>query len=295
MNRSTTHRTARFGAIVVSVALFAACGGDDDDAASEVTQAETSSASESTSVPTTTEAPAAEGTTSIDDAATTTTEAPQVTTTEASSATTEDSATADTADTGAATADDTGDDTGETIEIDDFGDLPEECRNLFGDFLRDIEPTVSEIDWDNATMADFETLSTQLQTQSDSFDDQIAAANCDDYDIGENAESVQAMIDFAEDEAPGTVGYLEFLASFLEDFSGDGSGGDMGAADVPTDCEGAIAYIDALIAEHDTMMDMPVNSMMAVSTAVTNISSNCPAAQAQEFFARTDVTDFMGG
>lgn len=285
MNRSTTHRTARFGAVLVSVALFAACGGDDDDAASEVTQAETSSAAESTSATTTTDAPAA-GASSNDDAATTT-EGPEVTTAEASSATAEDSATADTAD--------TGDDTGETIEVDDFGDLPEECRNLFGDFLREIEPTVSEIDWDNATMADFETLTNQLQTQSDSFDDEITAANCDDYNIGESADSIQAMIDFAEDEAPGTVGYLEFLATFLEDLSGDGSGPDMGAADVPTDCEGAIAYIDALIAEHDTMMDMPVNSMMAVSTAVTNISANCPADQSQEFFARPDVTEFMGG
>ena len=286
MNRSTTHRTARFGAVLVSLALFAACGGDDDDAASEVTEAETSSATESTAAATTTEAPAAEGGTSSDDAATAT-EAPEVTTAETSSATSEDSATADTAD--------TADDTGETIEIDDFGDLPEECRNLFADFLRQIEPTVSEIDWDNATMADFESLSTEMQTQSDSFDEEIAAANCDDYDIGESAESIQAMIDFAEDEAPGTVGYLEFLASFLEDLSGDGSGADMGAADVPTDCEGAIAYVDALIAEHDTMMDMPVNSMMAVSTAVTNISSNCPADQAQEFLTRPDVTAFMGG
>ena len=37
-------------------------------------------------------------------------------------------------------------------------DIPQECRDLIGDFLREIEPLVSDIDWENATMADLERL-----------------------------------------------------------------------------------------------------------------------------------------
>ena len=41
--------------------------------------------------------------------------------------------------------------------VNDFGDMPPKCIELLGKFLKKIEPTVSKIDWDKATLADFET------------------------------------------------------------------------------------------------------------------------------------------
>ena len=280
MQRSTPHRAVRFGALLISIGLFAACGGGDDEDAGEEPAASSETTESSSETGSTEPATAEESVSSaVDTTVADTTEAP--TTTEAeSSATTADESISD-------------DDTGEMIEVDDFDDLPQHCRDAFADYLQQIEPTVSDIDWDTATMADFETLTTDLQAQSESFDEDMATAGCDRYEVGESSESIQAMIDFAEQEAPGTVGYLEFLASFLEDLSGmDGS---LGAADVPTDCAGAIAYMEELMAEHSTMTEMPINDMMSVSAVVSTIGTECPPAQSQEFFARDEVTAFLGG
>jgi hypothetical protein len=250
--------------VLVSIALLASCGGGDDDEAADqpTTEEEASSA------------PAA--TTEDDDAAENTDGASSLATTQAPAS--------------SATADDATGDDGEPIQIDDFNDLPQECRDAFGDFLRVIEPTVGDVDWDTATMADFETLSEQLDTQSSEFDREMEAAGCNDYEVGESAESVRAMIDFAEDEAPGAVGYLEFLASFMEGLSGDGG---PGAADVPADCDGAIAYMEDLIAEHGTMSELAMSEMMAVGQVMGVIQSECPTDQVSEFFAREDVSAFV--
>jgi hypothetical protein len=270
---------ARVAALLVSVSLVAACGGDDDDAGDATAAPETTAPDADEAAAATTEATS---TITADESPTTT--AGETTIADEPSSMTDDGLSTEAP----------SDDDDDPIEIDDFDDLPAECRDLFADFLRQIEPIVSEVDWENATMADFESLTDQLDVESGSFDAQIAEANCDDYELGESPDSIQAMIDFAEDEAPGAVGYLEYLASFLEDLSGlDGGTGGAGAADVPTDCDGAIAYVDALIAEHDTMMEMPVADMMSVSTAITTISSECSPERSQEFFTRTDVTEFM--
>lgn len=276
MTRTPTHRMARVAALLVSVSLVAACGGDDDDAAADTTVESATAAPEADEAAAeTTAAPA----TTVADESPTTTASETTIADEPSSMTDDELAT---------------DDEGDPIEIDDFDDLPSECRDLFADFLRQIEPIVSEVDWETATMADFEALTEELDVEGGSFDAQIAEANCDDYELGESPESIQAMIDFAEDEAPGAVGYLEYLAGFLEDLSGlDGGAEGAGDSDVPADCDGAIAYVDALIAEHDTMMEMPVADMMSVSTAIQTISSECSPERSQEFFTRTDVTEFM--
>jgi hypothetical protein len=261
VTRSTTHRMARVAALLVSVSLVAACGGDDDDAGDATAAPETTAPDADEAAAATTEATS---TITADESPTTT--AGETTIADEPSSMTDDGLSTEAP----------SDDDDDPIEIDDFDDLPAECRDLFADFLRQIEPIVSEVDWENATMADFESLTDQLDVESGSFDAQIAEANCDDYELGESPDSIQAMIDF------------------LEDLSGlDGGTGGAGAADVPTDCDGAIAYVDALIAEHDTMMEMPVADMMSVSTAITTISSECSPERSQEFFTRTDVTEFM--
>ena len=48
--------------------------------------------------------------------------------------------------------------------------MPPKCIELLTTFLKKIEPTVSEIDWDKATLGDFETFGDQFKTESDAFD-----------------------------------------------------------------------------------------------------------------------------
>ena len=94
-------------------------------------------------------------------------------TTSASAATTP--AADDTATTAAGSSD--------TINVNDFSEMPPQCIELLGKFLKKIEPTVSQIDWNKATVAEFEEFSKQFQTDADSFDADSSAAGCDKYNL----------------------------------------------------------------------------------------------------------------
>lgn len=50
------------------------------------------------------------------------------------------------------------------------------CIELLGAFLKKIEPTVSVINWEEATLADFEEFTQSFEADSDSFDAETAAA-----------------------------------------------------------------------------------------------------------------------
>ncbi len=71
-------------------------------------------------------------------------------------------------DEGAATADegDGGDE--DSVEVDNLDDLPDECVDAIGDMLEKIEPLVEDIDWENASLAEMESLGEELS--SDEFE-----------------------------------------------------------------------------------------------------------------------------
>ena len=173
----------------------------------------------------------------------------------------------------------------DVVIIDDFGDVPAECRDALADFLRTIEPVVSDIDWDTATMADFEQISTELEDEGTAFD--AATEDCGDFDFASDEESLQAMIEFAEEEAPGTVGWLEFVGAFA--FPGD----DNAAAAMT--CEDAIAYFDELIAGGaTTMSSLPVSELADITAVLNVITTDCDFEVMDEFLSREDVTAFLG-
>ena len=70
-----------------------------------------------------------------------------------------------------------------TIPVKNLSDMPDQCIKLFGEFLKKIEPIVSPIDWNKATMGQFESLGDQFQSESDALDAQSKAAGCDKYDL----------------------------------------------------------------------------------------------------------------
>jgi hypothetical protein len=179
---------------------------------------------------------------------------------------------------------DEGDD--DVVIIDELSDLPEECRSALADFLRQVEPVVADIDWDTATLADFERINLELEDEGEIFDQ--TTEECGDFDFASDEESMQAMIEFAEEEAPGTVGWLEFIGEIA--FAGDTDTG------VAMTCEEAIAYFDDLIAGGATTMnDLPVSELAGVTAALDVVTTDCDFEVMDEFLARDDVTAFLGG
>jgi len=176
----------------------------------------------------------------------------------------------------------------DTITVNDFSDMPPKCIELLGSFLKKIEPTVSVIDWDQATLAEFETIGQQFEADSSSFDTELATAGCDKYNLDTSDENqFEQMAALAAAEAPGTLGFINFLNSLASSASADGEA-------VPADCGGTIAAIEPLLA-NGTMQDLTMAEVTRLGTLMTAVSTNCTAEESTAFFAREDVTAFLGG
>lgn len=194
---------------------------------------------------------------------------------------------ADEADDGVDDSTDTKDDPTTVSSIDD---IPQVCQDLMADFLRDIEPIVSPIDWDNATMADFEQVGTDFEPIADKFDaDSEATGQCDDIDMDEDG-SLDILVEFAEQEAAGTVGFLTFLSSFMDAVVGPVTG--SGDAAFST-CDDAIDFIDGLMNDYESSADVPMSDLTAMA-GIAGVMLTCTPEQ-QAYFTSPEVTAYLEG
>lgn len=176
----------------------------------------------------------------------------------------------------------------DTITVNDFSDMPPKCIELLGAFLKQIEPTVSAIDWDKATLADFEEIGTQFEADSTAFDTDLAAAGCDKYNLDTSDEKqFEQMTALAAAEAPGTIGFISFINSLAASAAGNNE-------PVPTDCAGTIAAIEPFLAK-GTMQELTMAELTRVGSLMTAVGTNCTQEEATAFYGRADVTTFVGG
>jgi len=196
----------------------------------------------------------------------------------------------DTQDDGEQPADDSdGSDGEDMISVSSLDDIPQSCKDLMEGFLKDIEPTVSPIDWDNATIADFETIATEFEARAEQFDtDTEANTECDNLDM-EDEQSFDLMIEFAEDKAPGTVGFLMFVDSFATAAvdAMDGTGAEGGFET----CDDAIAFMDGLMENYGSMDQVPVSDLTAMTSVVSVIFTCTPEQMA--YFDQPEVNAFF--
>ena len=176
----------------------------------------------------------------------------------------------------------------DTITVDNFGDMPPQCIELLSTFLKKIEPTVSAIDWDTATLGDFEEFGEQFKTESDAFDAETSAAGCNKYNLdGSDEKQFEQMSELAAAEAPGTVGFIKFLGALSTAATESGS-------DIPSDCAGTIAAIEPFLASGGTMQDLTMAEVTRLGQLVPAIGTNCTEEEAAAFYAREDLTAFIG-
>lgn len=179
---------------------------------------------------------------------------------------------------------------GDTIVVSDLADLPRECVDQVADMLREIEPVVSQVDWDTATLDELDALMLELDDEFTALEDADEASGCSRYEFGDDADSFAAMLELAEREAPGAVGWLTFLQTFFAGTPGSDTGANPA---VPDDCDGAIAYLEAVIADGGTLGSLPVAELAAVSQALDVVATACDPDTLSEFFDRDDVADFL--
>jgi len=174
-----------------------------------------------------------------------------------------------------AAAPDDGDSGGGSIRS--INDIPEVCRQEIVRFMREIEPIVSSIDWQTATLADFEDIATDFEAKSEEFDTATLSAGCDDLDFAGDGE-FDLLIEFATDEAPGVVGFFEFLAP-LRTSTGDATGGGEGSAsgDIET-CADAVEFVENLMDTYDTFNEVPASELLKF-TSLTSLFTTCSPEQ----------------
>jgi hypothetical protein len=174
---------------------------------------------------------------------------------------------------------------GETV---DFADMPQECIDAFVNFLQAIEPVVEGFDFENATLEDMETIGTELEAVTAGPTAEMDNLDCPDPS-GTDEEAFAAMIEIAENEAPGTVAYFEWIQDFAGDF-GDGEGTTGGSSG---DCETDIETMEAIIAENDGMGDMTLAEVTEFGSLMTGITTECSPDRAQEFLSQPEVQEFL--
>jgi len=177
----------------------------------------------------------------------------------------------------------TSEDDGGTVS---FDDMPAECVDALVGFLQAIEPALEGVDFATLTIADMETLGTEMETLGEEYGENLDDLDCPDPE-GSDEEAFAAMIEIAERDAPGTVAYLEWIQGFANaaDSIGETSG----------DCETDIAAFETFIDEHESMSDLTMEEIGEVGGLVTSISTVCSAERAQEFLSQDSVTDFLDG
>jgi hypothetical protein len=166
-----------------------------------------------------------------------------------------------------------------------FDEMPAECVDALVGFLQAIEPALEGIDFSAATAGDLEALGTDLESLGEEYSATLEDLDCPDPG-GSDEEAFDAMIEIAEREAPGTVGYLEWIRSFAEaaDSAGETSG----------DCETDIAALEVIIDDKGSMSNLTMEEVVEVGGLMTSISTVCSPERAEEFLSQQKVTDFLG-
>jgi hypothetical protein len=162
--------------------------------------------------------------------------------------------------------------------------MPEACIDALVGYLQAIEPAVEGVDFENLSVDELDAVSSEVDDLSGEMTAEMEDLDCPDP-LGSDDEALSAVIDLAEQEAPGTVGYLEWLAAFAAGF-GEGS-------EVSGDCESDIAALEGIIAEAGAMSDLTMTQVVEVGSLVASISTACSPERAEEFFAREDVAAFL--
>jgi hypothetical protein len=165
-----------------------------------------------------------------------------------------------------------------------LADMPDECIEALVGYLQAIEPAVEGVDFENLSVEELDAVSADVEDLSGEMTAEMEDLDCPDP-LGSDDEAISAVIDLAEQEAPGAVGYLEWLAAFAAGF-----GEERG---VSGDCETDIAALEGIIAETGAMSDLTMTQVVEVGSLVASISTACSPEQAEEFFGREDVAAFL--
>ena len=163
-------------------------------------------------------------------------------------------------------------------------DMPAECMDALREYLQAIEPVVEGIDFQSLTQTDFEAVSEELEAATAGFEERTES--CPDLDVS-TAESFSIIREFAEEEAPGTVAYFNFIEDFVGALE---SGGNASG-----DCETDIAAFQEFVDRGGSMADLTAAEVAEASTLMSSIGANCSDERFLEWSQDEDIQTWISG
>lgn len=182
--------------------------------------------------------------------------------------------------------------TGDTIVVGSLDDIPEVCRDTFVSMLQTVEPVVEDVDFETITVEELDPLFVDIDAQMTTFDQQMTANGCDLYSPDIADEDVwQEMLDLAESEAPGTVGFLSWTRELAASFAEGGlGGGDTASGDCATDG----AALLALAAEGTSLQQMTMDEVSTATALLASVTTNCTVEEMATYLEDPAVVAMLG-
>lgn len=176
----------------------------------------------------------------------------------------------------------------ETVSV---SEIPAACMEAFVDYLRTIEPVVEGFTADSS-LEEFEAVSEELQPANETLEAANEANGCNNLNVSlDDEDSRRLLLELAEDEAPGTVGYLESILSFAGQFEGGGGGGSAVTGDCEKDIDAFMVWVDG----DKNIQQLTIGEVTEVSALLAAIQTECPIDRWTALFEQADVAEFMSG
>lgn len=169
---------------------------------------------------------------------------------------------------------------GGKVSIDD---IPPECMAVIRSLLAIIEPAVSDIDWESATINEFIIATNRMAGSSIGSTDGCAEAEVDLEATEE--EGAALFMELAAAEAPGAVGYFQRMLE-IQDEQGD--------LEAVGECQPDVETFEAIVAEGVPMLDLPLGKQIVVLGLMGSLGY-CSLQTQGELFYRPEVQEFLAG
>ncbi len=165
----------------------------------------------------------------------------------------------------------------EAVSLDD---LPAECIDPVKKFVIDIEPVVSVFDYEAGTLYDFEDMTIGLLPIATALYNQLQGTECLGTTGPIEGDAYPALIEFARQEAPGSVTWLEVQ----DEIQGLPSG---------ETCSEYIESVQAFVDRGGTVFDLSRAERFLVYNQFGAVNAWCGLQTAGEYTNRPEVLAFM--
>ncbi len=165
----------------------------------------------------------------------------------------------------------------ESVSLDD---LPPECVEPIKTFVEDIEPVVSVFDYETGTLEDFEQMTIGLLPIVSALYGVLQATPCVGTTGPIQGDAYPALIAFAQQEAPGSVAWLEVQRDVQDYPYGEG-------------CSEYIENLQTYVEQGGTVFDLTVAERFHAYNLFGSVMAWCPLQTGGEYSNRPEVLAFM--